>query len=71
VQRDDAPAILHSGSSAVSSLGDDAYKATIGPFGDVLPGYGSNGTITVTIEATNGEGLSNSVALELTIRDCS
>jgi len=71
VRRDGDPTVLNSGSSEVTWLGGDAYEATIGPFGDVLPGYGSNGTITVTVEATNGAGLSILAWLDLTIRDCS
>ncbi|MDG1409403.1 MAG: hypothetical protein P8Q52_01540, partial [Acidimicrobiales bacterium] len=71
VRRDGDPTVLDSGSSEVSDLGGDAYEATIGPFGDILPGYGADGRITVIMEATNGAGLSAIAWLDLTIRDCS
>ncbi|NCG25704.1 MAG: hypothetical protein GWP47_16430 [Actinobacteria bacterium] len=71
VRRDNDPAVLDSGSSGVSSTGDDSHEATIGPFGDVLPGYGYDGTITVTVTATNGDRISVSLPLDLAIRDCS
>lgn len=58
------------GSKNMSATGGGGYQATLGAFGDILPGTSVGGVITVTVIAVNGRQLSTQASTNVTIGDC-